>query len=193
MFVLTHIARILTSLGQLGFTRYKKPFIVALERVVKDAVPNARRSLQDYWKATLDYDTENYRRETLEIPEDREPSVFFATLESAQAPLPAVVIATAAAAAAVETNPPEPDNHSCDENLLPPVQTDECKESEDVPKASDNCVSVQQEESKPNVDVIAKPKNEPENEPENEGEESNTEKNDNENKDKDCEDERQQQ
>lgn len=71
------ITRILTSLGHLGFTRYKRPLLEMLERVVKDYVPRAKDSLEGFWRETVMYESENYYQSTKELPLDREPSVFF--------------------------------------------------------------------------------------------------------------------
>lgn len=73
------ITRILTSLGHLGFTRYKRPLLRMLERVVKDYVPRARSSLEGFWRETVMYDSGNYYQSTKELPLDREPSVFFSS------------------------------------------------------------------------------------------------------------------
>lgn len=76
------ITRILKSLGHLGFTRYKKPLLDALHKALftDNLVPNARDSFKRYWAATTKYDSPNYFKFTREIPEDREPSIFFDSL-----------------------------------------------------------------------------------------------------------------
>lgn len=73
------ITRILKSLGHLGFTRYKKPFLEALHKAVftDNLAPNARDSYKRFWSMTVKYDSPDYFEFTREIPEDREPSVFF--------------------------------------------------------------------------------------------------------------------
>ena len=71
------ITRILTSLGHLGFTRYKRPLLRALEDAVEKYVPRARDSLERFWKATVLYDSPNYYQSSKELPCDREPSVLF--------------------------------------------------------------------------------------------------------------------
>ncbi len=81
------ITRILTSLGHLGFARYKRPLVGMLERVVRDYVPRARGSLEGFWKETLMYDSENYYQSTKELPIDREPSIFFTNIRSSQSPM----------------------------------------------------------------------------------------------------------
>lgn len=77
------ITRILKSLGHLGFTRYKKPFLDALYRAVftDKLVPNARESYKNFWAATVQYDSPKYFEFTNEIPEDREPSIFFSMIQ----------------------------------------------------------------------------------------------------------------
>jgi hypothetical protein len=85
--------RILTSLGHLGFTRYKRPWIEFLENemVNNGQLTNARQSLERFWKKTLDVDSAEYVlfsggilltcsrfiRKTKETKEDRVDSVFF--------------------------------------------------------------------------------------------------------------------
>lgn len=81
------ITRILTSLGHLGFARYKRPLLEMLERVVRDYVPRARDSLEGFWKETVLYDSEGYYQSTKELPIDREPSVFFTEIRSSQSPV----------------------------------------------------------------------------------------------------------
>ena len=73
------ITRILKSLGHLGFTRYKRPLLTALTRAVNRFVPRARPSLVSFWEPTVKYDSPRYFDFTKEVPEDREPSVFFST------------------------------------------------------------------------------------------------------------------
>ena len=75
------ISRILVSLGELGFHRYKRPFLERLEAEVNDgALSNARRSLVDFW-APLVYDegSDGYTRKTLEDAADREEGCLFKT------------------------------------------------------------------------------------------------------------------
>lgn len=73
------INRILTSLGELGFARYKKPLVDFFNREILEnhQLPSCRHSLLNYWQKCLEVDTVQYRRKTLEDPEDREDSVFF--------------------------------------------------------------------------------------------------------------------
>lgn len=86
----THTARIITSLGHLGFTRYKAPFCAALGAAVRDGfLPTCRRSYEDFWLPMLDYDTPAYRAKTRELPWEREPSVFFSALPSLAHEVPA--------------------------------------------------------------------------------------------------------
>jgi hypothetical protein len=78
------ISRILTSLGHLGFTRYKAPFVAALRSQVEaSTIPHSAHSLEDFWAPLAhQINSQWYNRKTLEIPEDREDSVFFASLPS---------------------------------------------------------------------------------------------------------------
>merc|ERR1712224_827225 len=70
------ISRILTSLGQLGFQRYKKPFFERLQAEVTDGVlATAKSSCDDFWKPLAleeEVSPSEYRKKTLEDgPEDR--------------------------------------------------------------------------------------------------------------------------
>mmetsp|Transcript_28995 Transcript_28995/g.32212 ORF Transcript_28995/g.32212 Transcript_28995/m.32212 type:complete len:158 (-) Transcript_28995:139-612(-) len=70
------ISRMLKSLGHLGFTRYKQPFIDHLTQEVEEGRLRCRSSLTRYWRPTLDLDTKRYKVDTLEDAEDREDSIF---------------------------------------------------------------------------------------------------------------------
>eukprot|EP01118_Nematostelium_gracile_P000200 TRINITY_DN10198_c0_g1_i1.p1 TRINITY_DN10198_c0_g1~~TRINITY_DN10198_c0_g1_i1.p1 ORF type:complete len:126 (+),score=28.37 TRINITY_DN10198_c0_g1_i1:43-378(+) len=71
------ITRILTSLGQLGFSRWKRPLVEFFEKEIKQGnLPNCRSALK-YWTKCLDEDSEEYKAKTMESPEDRTPSVYF--------------------------------------------------------------------------------------------------------------------
>ena len=86
----TCTARIITSLGHLGFTRYKAPFCEALGAAVEDGfLPTCRRSYEDFWLPMLNYDTPAYNAKTRELPWEREPSVFFSALPSLAHEVPA--------------------------------------------------------------------------------------------------------
>jgi len=68
------------SLGEMGFGRYKKPFIEHLTREIieKGQLRNCKASLQRYWHPLVyEEDTPTYKLKTKEDPEDREESVFF--------------------------------------------------------------------------------------------------------------------
>jgi len=72
------INRILTSLGHLGFSRYKLPLLCHFEQELDNGyLTSIRQSLHNYWKKTMDVDSQEFKRKTLELPEDREDSVFF--------------------------------------------------------------------------------------------------------------------
>ena len=91
-------ARIITSLGHLGFTRYKAPFCAALGAAVRDGfLPTCRRSYEDFWLPMLSYDTPAYNTKTRELPWEREPSVFFSALPSLAHEVPAAPAAPAPA------------------------------------------------------------------------------------------------
>lgn len=67
------ISRILTSLGQMGFQRYKRPFFQRLQQEVDNGtIAVAERSCYDFWKPLVDEDeASDYKDRTLEEPEDR--------------------------------------------------------------------------------------------------------------------------
>ena len=72
------LTRILTSLGHLGFARYRRPLVRVLARAVADGrLPTCTRSLADFWRPVLDTAAPAHRRKTREHPDEREPSVFF--------------------------------------------------------------------------------------------------------------------
>lgn len=77
------ITRILTSLGELGFQRYKKPWLDFLTNEITQnrQIPNCRSSLAGFWSKTIDYASPMYKSKTKEDPEDREDSVFFRHME----------------------------------------------------------------------------------------------------------------
>eukprot|EP00736_Rhodelphis_marinus_P006040 Rmarinus@m.7971 len=84
------ITRILQSLGELGFRRYKKPFIDFMyhEIFVAKALPACKRSYRDYWSFTLMEDDPLYQKKTLETKQDLEDSVFFKNIPQPHAPTP---------------------------------------------------------------------------------------------------------
>jgi len=73
------ISRIVQSLGHLGFSRYKKPFLDFMEQEImhNKQIPNAKHSLQNFWLPILDVNSKAFIKKTLETEEDREDSVFF--------------------------------------------------------------------------------------------------------------------
>lgn len=73
------ISRIITSLGELGFHRYKKPLLEALAAEVEGGkLAYAARSLHDFWRPLVEQeDSERYRAKTLEDPEDRAEGCLF--------------------------------------------------------------------------------------------------------------------
>ena len=76
------ISRILTSLGELGFRRYKEPLFACLEEEVENGtLRNARASLRQFWCRLVGDEAEEsawYTRKTLESPSDREEGCLFA-------------------------------------------------------------------------------------------------------------------
>ena len=73
------ISRILTSLGQMGFHRYKRPFFDRLQAEVDaGTLKYAADSCRDFWKPiACDEGTEAYKDITLEEPEDRAEGCLF--------------------------------------------------------------------------------------------------------------------
>ena len=74
------VSRIITSLGELGFRRYKQPLIEALQRQVQNpqGIPNAARSCNDFWAPLVSGEGEPwYQRKTREDAADREESCIF--------------------------------------------------------------------------------------------------------------------
>jgi len=72
------ITRILTSLGHLGFTRWKKPLCDFFEaEIAKGFLPNCKKALNLFWKATLDVHSEEFKQKTFEEEEDRVDSIYF--------------------------------------------------------------------------------------------------------------------
>ena len=67
------ISRILTSLGELGFGRYKRPFYERLRAEVDNGtLASAERSCYDFWKPLVEEEaSESYKDSTLEEPGDR--------------------------------------------------------------------------------------------------------------------------
>jgi len=73
------VSRILTSLGELGFARYKGELIKALEAEVKaGTLANAGESLNRFWKPLCTGEDEPwYAQKTLEEPADRADNCLF--------------------------------------------------------------------------------------------------------------------
>ena len=73
------VSRVLKSLGQLGFVRYKKPLLDRLEaEIASGAISNAANSCQNFWAPFVrNEDTPEYARVTREEPADREECCLF--------------------------------------------------------------------------------------------------------------------
>jgi acyl-CoA hydrolase len=63
----------------MGFHRWRKPLLTLLEHEAYETGEMApcRSSLERFWKKTLEVNTREFVNKTLELPEDREESVFF--------------------------------------------------------------------------------------------------------------------
>ena len=85
------ISRILVSLGELGFRRYKAPLLEALriEIFERNNLPNCRSSFVEFWKGLVHEEGADwYARKTRESSSDRADSVFFSDAQSAPQPQP---------------------------------------------------------------------------------------------------------
>lgn len=73
------VSRIITSLGELGFRRYKKPLIETLKKEVESgALANAAQSCHNFWAPLVEAEgTERYNAKTLEEDADREEGCLF--------------------------------------------------------------------------------------------------------------------
>lgn len=73
------VSRILTSLGELGFTRYKPPLIECLRAEVEQgALRNAAQSLNNFWAPLVtDEGADWYKRKTQEEEADRAENCLF--------------------------------------------------------------------------------------------------------------------
>ncbi len=75
------ISRILTSLGELGFHRYKEPLLARLaEEVENGSLRNARGSLEHFWSRLVGDEAEAsewYHAKTLEVAADRQEGCLF--------------------------------------------------------------------------------------------------------------------
>jgi hypothetical protein len=72
-------ARILTSLGQLGFRRYKEPLVMHFRKEILEnhQLPRAKSSLLEFWHPSLEEHTKQYSKKTKETSEDRTDSTYF--------------------------------------------------------------------------------------------------------------------
>ena len=73
------VSRIITSLGELGFRRYKSPLIEALTKEADaGTLGNAQQSLINFWRPLVEGEGQpGYNRKTLEEEADREEGVLF--------------------------------------------------------------------------------------------------------------------
>mmetsp|Transcript_67512 Transcript_67512/g.112241 ORF Transcript_67512/g.112241 Transcript_67512/m.112241 type:complete len:243 (+) Transcript_67512:196-924(+) len=73
------VSRIITSLGELGFRRYKNGFLNALEREVRSGLlSRASQSFYNFWQPlVLEEASARYAAKTLESPEDRNEGCLF--------------------------------------------------------------------------------------------------------------------
>lgn len=76
------ISRILMSLGELGFVRYKIPLVEFFEKEIESTgrLDHCKYSLKEFWKPLCDPSLPGYKKKTREEAEDREESVFFTVL-----------------------------------------------------------------------------------------------------------------
>ena len=73
------ISRMLMSLGELGFVRYKTPWMDFMQHELESSnrLVNCKRSYLNFWRPLCDPATPGYKKKTREEPEDRAESVFF--------------------------------------------------------------------------------------------------------------------
>ena len=73
------VSRIITSLGELGFRRYKKELLEMLRKEVESgSLSNAARSLQQFWAPLVEAEgSPQYKQKTLEEDADREDGCLF--------------------------------------------------------------------------------------------------------------------
>mmetsp|Transcript_16162 Transcript_16162/g.22450 ORF Transcript_16162/g.22450 Transcript_16162/m.22450 type:complete len:123 (+) Transcript_16162:366-734(+) len=78
------IRRIIRSLGQMGFARYRKPLVDFFEDQIlkKGELKKCKYSLDNEWKKALEVNSKEYIQDTTETAEDRTDSVFFAHIAS---------------------------------------------------------------------------------------------------------------
>ena len=96
------ISRIITSLGELGFHRYKRPLLERLKAEVDGgALANAGESCERFWTPLVDGENQQaYARKTLETAADREECVLFKAGGALAGEAPPAAAAGAAAGAA---------------------------------------------------------------------------------------------
>lgn len=82
------ITRILTSLGHLGFARWKKPLVdfFAVQILEKGHLRACRNALLNYWAPTLDVESKEFIKKTGELAQDRTESIYFRYLEKGEIP-----------------------------------------------------------------------------------------------------------
>ncbi|ELR16642.1 opioid growth factor receptor (ogfr) region protein, putative, partial [Acanthamoeba castellanii str. Neff] len=88
MNILTHnnlrISRILASLGQLGFGRYKKPLFLHFRKEIMEnkQIPHSKAPMSRFWEPlVMNEDDPVYKAKTKERgPQDRQESIFFTHL-----------------------------------------------------------------------------------------------------------------
>lgn len=73
------LGRIIASLGELGFKRYKRPLVEHFQTEISknEVLSKCKRSLEDFWARLLDENSAWYIKKTGETAEDRRDSVFF--------------------------------------------------------------------------------------------------------------------
>jgi len=72
------ITRILTSLGHLGFSKWKKPlFDFFAQEIASGCLPNCKLALNAFWKETLDINSRQFVLKTSETEDDRVDSIYF--------------------------------------------------------------------------------------------------------------------
>lgn len=77
------ISRMLMSLGELGFVRYKIPWMdfFRSELTSHSRLIHCKTSYQQFWRPLCDPTTPGYKAKTRETAADREESIFFTILD----------------------------------------------------------------------------------------------------------------
>lgn len=123
------VSRILTSLGELGFRRYKAPLLEALRKEVASGyVQKAAGSFSNFWRRVVDEeDSTWYAQKTLELAEDRAEGCLFAPGGRLAAPPAATATAEAAEAASTvaSTAAAEATSEDVSETSATPAADDE--------------------------------------------------------------------